>query len=155
MEEREEEEAAIDIIYSIPDKIKILEAKIDNLTAIVKLLYSKSCPPVESPMPITQSSVKMVAGNKPTENKEPSKLIIGKTKVFGKIITGSGKPVRDASIKIFTKNEKVKDVLSDSNGYWEVRLPNGDFNAIIYLNGKEVLKRNFQIKDEKEIELKW
>jgi len=127
------EKSAIDAIYDmekkladLEKKIKASEGKLDLLLAKVDKL-GKQAPVVKidsTPAPVSQQKVE--------------KLVLGAVKVFGYIVNKSKMPLVAVQVKIYDeKNELIKDIKTNDDGYWEVRLPAGRY-------GVEYLHKNFK-----------
>jgi len=127
------EKSAIDAIYDmekkltdLEKKIKASEGKLDLLLAKVDKL-GKQAPVVKidsTPAPVSQQKV--------------GKLVLGAVKVFGYIVNKSKMPLVAVQVKIYDeKNELIKDIKTNDDGYWEVRLPAGRY-------GVEYLHKNFK-----------
>lgn len=88
--------------------------------------------------------------------KEPDRLLLGPTRVYGYIMNKMRQPVTDVVINIFdTNNKLVKSNKSNADGYWESRLPSGRFN-IEYIHSKfKPINKEIEIpKNVKEYEVK-
>jgi hypothetical protein len=92
------------------------------------------------------------------ESQEPQikKIVLGNIKLFGYIKTTSMKPVANATIRVFDKdNELIKNVNTDKDGYWECRLPAGQYSSEILISGIKPINRQFTLLNGmKEFELK-
>jgi hypothetical protein len=93
--------------------------------------------------------------------REPSdvqikKIVLGNIKLFGYIKTTSMKPVTNATIRVFDKdNDLIKNMSTDKDGYWECRLPAGQYNSEILISGIKPINRQFALLNGmKEFELK-
>lgn len=84
------------------------------------------------------------------------KIVLGNIKLFGYIKTTSMKPVTNATIRVFDKdNDLIKNMSTDKDGYWECRLPAGQYNSEILISGIKPINRQFALLNGmKEFELK-
>ena len=163
----EEKEAisAIDAIYEILDRIKIIEKQIVVLDSNIKLLNNKIVrlkvdsgepsisvsPEKEQPKPqavpaarpsaraaeveIPKEEMKTVSTKK---QKEPERLVIGNIKTFGRIVNKNQEAIPGVEINIYSdSNELVRTLKTDKDGYWECKLPSGKF-------GVEYLRKNYK-----------
>lgn len=92
------------------------------------------------------------------KNQEPEvkKIVLGNIKLFGYIKTTSMKPVVNATVRVFDKeNDLVKNLSTDKDGYWECRLPAGQYSSEILISGIKPINRQFSLLNGmKEFELK-
>jgi hypothetical protein len=93
---------------------------------------------------------------KETAEPQIKKIVLGNIKLFGYIKTTSMKPVTNATIRIFDKdNDLIKNISTDKDGYWECRLPAGQYNSEILISGIKPINRQFTLLNGmKEFELK-
>lgn len=84
------------------------------------------------------------------------KIVLGNIKLFGYIKTTSMKPVTNATVRVFDKdNDLIKNMSTDKDGYWECRLPVGQYNSEILITGIKPINRQFTLLNGmKEFELK-
>lgn len=84
------------------------------------------------------------------------KIVLGNIKLFGYIKTTSMKPVTNATVRVFDKdNDLIKNMSTDKDGYWECRLPAGQYNSEILITGIKPINRQFTLLNGmKEFELK-
>jgi hypothetical protein len=164
-----DEKTALEIIYSLPDILKKLESKIDVIDNNIKILNNKiklikpntseqktaTLPEKPQLLPRAEAPDKMPSQS-PSRQEQPERLVIGNKKVFGFIKTTSMKPVPGAIVKIFdNQNSLVKNITADDSGYWECRLPKGNFNCEILVRGVKVINKEFFLgQDMKELEVK-
>ena len=129
------EQSAIDVIYSLVEKVDLLDKKIDMIDTNVKHLNNKvsklktfSGPTTSiEPRPVPQPSA--ATPNHPKKI-EVDKLVLGSIKVFGYIVDKNRVPITDVIINICNNNsEVVKSEGSNRDGYWEVRLPKGRYGV--------------------------
>lgn len=130
------EKSAIDVIYELGDKIELLNKKIDILDTNLKLANNK--------ISKLNKAINVIAEQKsfsndaitsqPTERIVPSGkdggLVLGKIKTFGRVATSSRKPIKDVMVKIYNESgDLIKTRKTDSDGYWDVRLPGGKYGV--------------------------
>lgn len=116
-----EEQSAIDAIYEILKELKLLRKEVEVIDKDIKLLNNK----VAKINQITSvKAAPIIAAKNTNVNSDPNQLI----KVFGKIKNQHQKPIKDVYISILnSNNETIKSRTSDSDGYWEARLPAGEY----------------------------
>lgn len=118
-----QEKSAIDAIYEILNEIKQLRQEVSVINNDIKLLnnkVSKLSTPVRA-VPVNQPTV---TTNQTTTTSESNQLI----KVFGKIKNQNQKPMKGVYVTVFKPTgETFKSRESDSEGYWEARIPPGQY----------------------------
>lgn len=137
---KKREISAIDSIYEILERIKKIEEHYNLLNKQNALINNKLNKLLEA----SNSKVELKPSTKPkvssvsvkTQDKaersspenEPSGLVLGNIKVFSKMLSPKRVPISDVNIRIFDiKNSMVRNMLTDSKGYWEARLPAGKY----------------------------
>jgi hypothetical protein len=142
----EKEISAIDAIYQILDRLDIMEKRLHVIDDNVKILSNKVSKFARAPSPtavevgsaVAVAPVKINSPQNSSSQQKVEKLLLGKVKVFGYIVNKGKKPLTDVAVKIFDeKNEMVKDNKTNSDGYWDVRLPPGRY-------GVEYIHKNFK-----------
>lgn len=127
------EKSAIDAIYDMEKKLADLEKKIKASEGKLDLLLAK-VDKLSKQAPV----VKIDSAPAPASQQKVEKLVLGAVKVFGYIVNKSKVPLIGVQVKIYDeKNELVKDLKTNDDGYWEVRLPAGRY-------GVEYLHKNFK-----------
>ena len=120
--------SAIDEIFkisenleSVTNSIKILEKNIKSLNSKFIILTKK----IDS---IEESSQKQEETN--------DKLVLGSVKTYGYIANKDRVPIPNIKVSIFDNNEdRIRNIKTNSDGYWEARLPSGNYK-IIYSHEK-------------------
>jgi hypothetical protein len=156
----EENEAisAIDAIYEILDRIKLIERHIGVLDSNIKLLNNKivrlkidsdekkEAAPEKPSEPKQRPVAKAAepeffveqAKSQPAQKREPERLVIGNIKTFGRIVNKNKEPIPDVEVNVYShSNELIRTIKTDGNGYWECKLPSGQF-------GVEYLRKNYK-----------
>jgi flagellar hook assembly protein FlgD len=163
----EREFSAIDAIYQILEKINDLEKKIQVIDDNIKILNNKitklnknvSQEPARA-MPTASASGQPVVSSFESDNtpvaREPDKLLLGPIKIYGFIMNKMKQPVENVVINIFDNNNKlVKTNKSNTDGYWESRLPSGRYNIEYIHNKFKPVNKEIEIpKNVKEYEVK-
>ena len=127
------EKSAIDIIYDLEEKIKDLEKKLKSSEGKIDLILAK-VDKLSKPAPV----VKINSQQKNVSQQKVQKLLLGAVRVFGYVINKSKQPIIGVQVKLYDEsNELVKDLKTNDDGYWEVRLPAGRY-------GVEYLHKNFK-----------
>lgn len=162
-----EEKSAIDLIYKMFNTINKVNEKVDLLSASMTDLNNKlymankeikvirnqlnakeSVTAVKKPVKYSASSVE--------EPKKSDKFTIGNVKMFGYVYTKSRDPIQNVRVRVITsENYLVRELDTDKDGYWEVRLRSGDY-TVEYKHGRFTPFNKFvSVPDgAKEIEVK-
>lgn len=163
----EREFSAIDAIYHIlekiddlgkkiqviDDNIKILNNKVTKLNKNVMQEPAKSMPTASATGQPIMTGLDSDVSNTP---REPDRLLLGPIKIYGFIMNKMRQPVENVVINIFDNTNKlVKSNKSNSDGYWESRLPSGKFNIEYIHNKFKPVNKEIEIpKNVKEYEVK-
>jgi len=133
------EQSAIDAIYEILDKLETLDKRVQVVDDNVKLLSNKvSKLNKNAAAAVTASPViKEPSSNQPTQKQQKvDRLVLGNIKTHGFIVNKSKVPIYDVIVNIYDGNNKlVKNAKTNSDGYWEVRLPSGKY-GVEYIHKK-------------------
>ena len=159
---KKREISAIDSIYEVLDRIKNIEkhyellnkqnAIINNkLNKIIELIdFADDKILEESAKPFASSSLKAEA--KPIikeevkESEEEGSFVIGKIKVFSRLLTPSRTPIPDVNIKIFNfQNKIIRNLLSDKDGYWECRIPPGRYRLTMDHSNFKTIEKDLEL----------
>jgi hypothetical protein len=134
--DKSKEHSAVDIIYELSDKIDLLSQKIDVIDTNLKLANNKISKlnkainnlqdaPVLSNPGVTTAPSEQIRGSG-----KDGGLVIGKIKTFGRIADGKRRPIRDVLVKVYNgAGDIIKTRKTDSEGYWDVRLPAGRYGV--------------------------
>jgi hypothetical protein len=164
---KKRELSAIDSIYEVLDRIKNIEKHYELLnkqSAVInnklnKLLkYIEDVPDVkeESAIPTAKPFVSTYSDFK-TKDKEvvqaPEKqsegLVLGKVKVFSKLLTPAKQPIPDVNVRIYDfSNNIVRNILSDKSGYWESRLPPGRYRLTMDHSNFKTIEKEIKLGDD-------
>jgi len=140
----ERELSAIDVIYNIYEKLEELEKKIQAIDDNIKILNNKVTKINKIGNQLSEQKPTSAAYAQPVEQeqaaepviKQPDKLLLGATKVFGYIVNRMKEPVECVVVNIFDQaNNLVKSSKSNKDGYWDFRLPPGSY-SIQYIHSK-------------------
>ena len=127
------EKSAIDAIYDMDQRLNELEKKLKSNEGKLDLVLSKL-----DKLSKVAPGVKINSQPETVSQQKVKKLLLGAVKVFGYIVNKSKVPLVGVQVKLYDdKNELVKDLKTDDNGYWEARLPGGRY-------GVEYLHKNFK-----------
>lgn len=173
------EKSAIDIIYELSDAIKILTAKLDVIDSNIKLLNNKIAKfstqkndssqaseslNVKKAMP-SASATELFGSNQSSQAsrssaapqaQERSTFTAGPVKIFGHIVNKNRNPINGVVVNVFDESNKLlKTVKSDNNGYWEARMPYGNFGVEYIHKNFKPINRAISLKDGmKQFEVK-
>lgn len=164
-EENNRAESAIDVIYSLSLKIENLDKKITIIDSNIKLLNNKvskmtkligdsgverlSSPDIYSEAELPRNVIL-------NDQDSDGKLVLGNVSTFGYIIDHEKKPIEGVSVNVYdSENDLIKDVTSNRDGYWVVRLPPGKYLVKYIMEGFRDIKRIVELtKEMKKYEVK-
>lgn len=117
-------------IKSLNSKFIILTKKIDAIEESSKKQESKVTPRASAP---ASSSAASVSVEKEETN---DKLVLGSVKTYGYIANRDRVPIPNIKVSIFdNQDDRIRNIKTNSDGYWEARLPSGNYK-IIYSHEK-------------------
>jgi len=144
MPDKTKERSAIDIIYELNDKVDLLTKKIEVLDANMRLAnnklakFSKVLNVIGEIQSAKNPGVKTLPSERIVPSGKEGGLVLGKIKTFGRVVARGQKPIKDVLIKVYNESgDIIKTRQTDSDGYWDVRLPPGKF-------GIEYIHKNFK-----------
>ena len=137
---KSKEQSAVDAIYTILEKLELLDRRVQVIDDNVKILSNKVSKINKNTAVAASSS--SVAQNftrdEPQKQKEINKLVLGNIKTYGYIVNKVKAPIEDVVVNVYDSNSKlIKNTKTNNDGYWEVRLPTGKY-------GVEYIHRNFK-----------
>ena len=117
-----------DIIYSINDAVESLSKKIDLIDLNIKSLNNKFIILTKKIDKLEAQQAKPIAKDGNSSSSKSSKLVLGSVKTYGYIVNKSREPIVGVFVKIFnSRDEEIRSINTDKNGYWEARLPSGKY----------------------------
>ena len=120
------------------EKINKIEKKLKSLDDKLSLALNKLDKLGKQRPSAVTTPVKIDRAEPQVSQQKVEKLLLGSVKVFGNIVNKSMQPLSGVQVKMYdNSSELIKDVKSDDNGYWEVRLPHGRY-------GVEYIHKNFK-----------
>jgi hypothetical protein len=162
-----DEESAIDKIYKIEEDIEYIKQYQILMDNNLKLLHNKlnkiekmMTQMMESGVGKPSPQVTVTPGTPPPprpKNRELSdKLVIGKIKTFGFIVNKTQQPIEDIEVNVYDQDGNVvKRRKTDSDGYWEVRLPAGKYGVEYIQKGYRPINRTISLENSmKSFEVK-
>jgi len=153
-----ETKSAIDEIFKISENmnslsssIKILEKSIKSLNSKF-IILTKKVDAIEEKIEsghnrVAQESAPNMPTAKPpggspglnqnfSQEETNDKLVLGAIKTYGYIVNKERSPIPNIKVAIFDKDkDKIRSIKTNSDGYWEARLPHGVYK-IIYSHEK-------------------
>jgi hypothetical protein len=160
----EKEISAIDAIYQILDRIGTMEKRLHVIDDNVKILSNKVTKALRDSGPTAVEAkprvVAPVAKNnspqKSSSQQKVEKLLLGNVRVFGYIVNKGKHPLEDVQIKVFDDESRVvKNNKTNSDGYWEVRLPPGRYGVEYIHKNFKPINRTIELSPEiKEYEIR-
>ena len=159
---KKREISAIDSIYEVLDRIKniekhyellnkqnaIINNKLNKIIELIdfvddKILEESSKPFASSP---SKPSSKPATNN---EDEKPESFVIGKVRVFSRLLTPNRMPISDVNIKIFDfKNKIIRNILSDKEGYWECRIPPGRYRLTMDHSNFKTIEKELSLGED-------
>lgn len=163
-----EEKTALEIILELPSLLKRIENRIGVLDTNLKILNSKmnknkqdqaigSTPEKSLGSPISgmPSASPGIAGGDydktkqitpQNAKKQSPKLVLGNIKVFSNVKTAGGKSVDGMTVNIFDiENDLIRNIVTDSNGFWECRLPVGKYSIEMIHPKLKTINKQFEL----------
>lgn len=137
---KSKEQSAIDAIYTMLDRIELLDKRVQIIDDNVKILSNKiSKLSRNTAVAASSSSVAQnITRQEPQKQQESDNLVLGKIKAYGYIVSKVKAPIENVIVNIYDGNNKrIKNTKTNNDGYWEVRLPPGKF-------GVEYIHKNFK-----------
>jgi len=135
---KSKEQSAIDAIYTILDRLDLLDKRVQVIDDNIKILsnkvskLNKNAAVAAVIPPIVKDNIQP----QPIRQQKVQKLVLGNIRLHGYIVNKSKVPISDVIVNVYNdSNEKVKNLNSDANGHWEVRLPAGRF-GVEYIHKK-------------------
>lgn len=133
--------SAIDEIFKIGELIESLNSRLELIEKNIKSLNSKFIILTKKIDSIEVGSKKEgglpkkpsanPVGNSVNKENINDKLVLGSVKTYGYIVDTDKKPIPDIVVAIFDKSKsKIRSIKTNSDGYWEARLPSGLYKII-------------------------
>jgi len=154
---KKREQSAIDSIYSMENTLEELLKRIQVIEDNLKLLNNKvsklSKAPKPNPLPLDK--VEHRPDPVPRQQKV-EKLVLGNIKLHGYIVNKAKRPLVGVAVNIYDSNSKlIKNVSTDNDGHWEVRLPSGKYGVEYIHNKFKPVNRTIELEDgTKEYEVR-
>jgi len=148
------EQSAIDAIYSMEKTLEELLKRMQVVEDNLKLMNNKlSKLPKPTPFPPVKNNT---SPGTPARQQKVEKLLLGNIKLYGYIVNKVKVPISDVIVNIYdTNNKLVKNVKTNEDGYWDVRLPPGKFGVeYIHKKFKPVNKTVDLVDGTKECEVR-
>ena len=136
---KSKEQSAIDSIYTILEKIELLDKRVQIIDDNIKILSNKvskmgknAAVAAVSGSPIVKDSIQDL----PARQQKVEKLILGNIKTHGYIVNKAKSPLENVTINIYDgSNQLIKNTKTNNDGHWEVRLPPGKY-GVEYIHKK-------------------
>lgn len=149
---KKDEISAIDAIYTILEKIDLLEKRFSVIEDNVKLLNNKLSKINKNIVNSSETTIIQTQANEQesiTDNKrEPERLVLGNVKVYGYIVNRNRQPIDGVAVNLYDQNNRlIRNIITDQNGYWDSRLPSGQY-GVEYIHKKfKPINKTIQIED--------
>ena len=151
---KSKEHSAIDSIYAMEDTLGQILKRIQVIEDNLKILNNKvSKLSKPNPLPPVKSDSNP---SPPRRQQKVESLVLGNIRLHGYIVNKSKMPLHDVAVNIYDEHNKlVKNVKTDNDGHWEVRLPAGNF-GVEYIHKKfKPVNRTVELLDgTKEYEVR-
>lgn len=151
---KSKEQSAIDAIYLLVERVDLLDKKIEIVDTNIKHLNNKvsqlltSNNSISAPSAASVSIPSATAGSIPNGAKDIDKLVLGPVKVFGRIVDKNMVPIPDVSVGVYdSSSDLIKSERSNSDGYWEVRLPSGKYGIEYSHSRFKTVNRTVELQD--------
>lgn len=156
MSEENEEESAIDVIYQLQKDSEYIKKYIQLIDNNLKLIFNKLNKieekidsqeySISSPKITATPGTPAPKQSKSAKKAVSDRLVLGATKVFGYIKNKNHQPIPDVEINVYDeKGEVIKKRKSDSDGYWDVRLPVGKYGVEYIQSGFRPINRTIEV----------
>tara|TARA_R110002020_G_scaffold50716_9_gene143332 strand:+ start:26354 stop:26824 length:471 start_codon:yes stop_codon:yes gene_type:complete len=142
------EQSAIDAIYDLVNAVETIDKRLTVIDSNIKLLNNKVAKLTKSlsTKNFPSTTIENSTGRSVGSDKENS-LVLGNTTAFGYIVDQDKKPIAGAYVDVINGAGKViKDITTDKNGYWSVRLPHGKYEVQYKMKGFKTTSRIMDIK---------
>ncbi len=148
----ERAESAIDTIYSLVSMVETLDKRITIIDSNIKLLNNKFSKLTKSVNDSKFSINNISHGEGPRnviineEEEDDAKLVLGNITMFGYIIDMDRKPIENVSVNVYDgSNDLIKDIKTNRDGHWTVRLPSGKYLVKYIMDGFKDIKRTVEL----------
>ncbi len=157
MAENEREKSAIDIVYELSEKIDLIMRKLDVIDTNIKLSNNKSSK-LNKTVNSLRQEIKDLEGNvasSPSEqivkSGKEGPLVLGKIKTFGRIVDPKLRPIPNVLVKVYNSDgDIIKTRNTDREGYWDVRLPAGEYGLEYIQKGFRPASTKFELTENME-----
>ena len=153
--------SAIDVIYMINERLSNIESQLNLIDQNIKDLNNKVYVLNSRVTKSIKNSGKNISNvnNNLSENKETqeeSGIILGNVKVYGYIVNNSKHPIQNVNVSIYKQTSKIRNFMTDKDGYWEARLPGGNYKVVYKHSKFKPIEKiiNFD-NNQKSYEVRW
>jgi hypothetical protein len=147
------EQSAIDTIYTLLEKIELLDKRVQVIDDNVKILSNKvsklnknaAVAAVTAPSSFGKSFTDL----SPKKQQKVEKLVLGNVKTYGYIVNKVKVPIEDVVVNVYdASNKLIKNSKTNAEGYWEVRLPSGKYGVEYIHKRFKPINRVIELSDE-------
>ena len=136
---KKDEISAIDAIYEALDILSTLDKRLSVIEDNIKILNNKISK-INKNIVTSAEATQSVESNYQNQDtgmaKDPERLVLGNIKVYGYIVNRERKPIESVSVNVYDENNRLlRNISTDENGYWECRLPSGQY-GVEYIHKK-------------------
>lgn len=148
--------SAIDAIYEILNRFENLEKKVSIIDDNIKLISNKLSKLNKNAAQLAEVDTRQieqtVLQNPSGEKREVERLVLGNTKTYGYLVNKAKQPVQDVTVNVYDSNSRlIKNVKTDNNGYWEVRLPSGKYGIEYIHKAFKPINKTIEIPNDTKI----
>lgn len=149
------EYSAIDAIYHLHEKLDTIQKQLNLMDQNIKELNNKVYVlnnrvatkediPQQSTTPrATAAAVEPVIQN----NNKNNDLVLGKIRVYGYIVNASKQPIVGVKVGLYNSGGKIRDIKSNKDGYWEARLPSGEYQLSLEHKKFKAIQKSFNLPE--------
>lgn len=149
--------SAVDLIYELSDKMDKVLARLEVIDTNIKLSNNKISK-INKAINELRDEINSAETNQPTYNRQDivksgkeGPLVLGKIKTFGRIVDPKLRPIQDVLVKVYTEDgDLIKTRKTDRDGYWDVRLPSGNYGIEYIQKGFRPASTKIELTDEME-----
>lgn len=151
------EESAIDVIYGLRDSFEFMIKKVNVIETNIKLMnnkiskINKALNNLKEQAPVVNTNVSTAPSDIIKSSGKEGGLVIGKIKTFGRIADRNRKPIGGVLVKVHNSDgDIIKTRQTDSDGYWDVRLPPGKYGVEYVHKGFKPINLTVTLTDDME-----
>jgi hypothetical protein len=145
------EYSAIDAIYHLHEKLdtiqkqlNLMDQNIKELNNKVYVLNNRVATKEDIPQQSTTPRATAAAVEPVIQNND---LVLGKIRVYGYIVNASKQPIVGVKVGLYNSGGKIRDIKSNKDGYWEARLPSGEYQLSLEHKKFKAIQKSFNLPE--------